>query len=247
MNEELKIPVVVFSDAIDAAVSENVDIINLSAGRHRPGCIGGACGFCRIAKSAFDEGVTIVTAAGDSLSGDHTIYCPAYAEQIIGVGGFEVCCTFDPSGSKIPTEIKSPIRPPLAYWTRKWSEYEYPAGSTEEAYCSDRDCSLNGSCEQFRGFREWPKNPSPAGSKPDVLAPIHYVEQIDYTPYILGGTSYGAPIVSGVIAWALDLLLDNQRSASPYQIQQAVIKGGEPVKGASADRLDAQGMLDELL
>jgi len=250
VDEDGEIALIDFADAVEAAVDENVDIINLSAGDHRPNCIGGACGFCRVAKSATQEDIIFVAAAGNSqLDGGHTsIHCPAFADPVISIGGYEALCTFEPEvGRQAPT-LQNSLRPPLAYWTEQRRGYNYPPGIAEQSYCSGRDCGPDGSCDQYREFQEWPHNPTPAGSKPDILAPIHYVSLLDrQTPYIMGGSSYGAPIVSGAIAWALGLLLDNQLSANPYQVQQAIRQGADSMPDASADRFNATKMLDQLL
>lgn len=238
-----------FADVVDTAIKDGVDILNVSAGRARPGCSGGACGFCRVAKSAFEEDITVVAAAGNSdpSGGKKPIHCPAFEDSVISVAGFEALCTYQPSLGPQEPGLQNPVKAPFANWAEQTTDIDYPPGTAKEAYCSCKDCARDGSCRSYREFQEWPLNPSPAGSKPDILSPVHYVINVTEVPFIHGASSYGAPIVSGIVAWALSLLLNHQRAARPFEIQRALIDGADQMNSPSADRLNAQKFLDHLL
>lgn len=139
------------------------------------------------------------------------------------------------------------LHPPLAYWARQWESIDYPPYISEGSFCSMGDCGPGGDCEENMQYREWAYNPTPTGEKPDILAPVHYAGGTrEGAPFIHGGTSYAAPIVSGTIAWVLGLLLDNQLSPTPYEVRQAIIDCSVTFEPTTTGRLDAERLLVEL-
>lgn len=247
VDEDGQLELTDFADAVKRAVDDNIDVLNLSAGRERPNCLGRSCGFCRTARRAIERGTTIVAAAGNSQpSTTEVIHCPALAEPAIAVAGFVVECTY--SEKTDSDTIQNPLNPPRAYWAKMLSGVDYPLHAVDDAFCSTQGCWPEANCSDYQNITTWENNPLPSGQKPDILAPVHYSERInDQIPFLLGGTSYAAPIVSAVVAWVLGVLLDNQLSASPQELRNGLIQGGVNVEPGVTRRLDADSTLDEIL
>ena len=74
--------------ALDEALEQNVDIINMSIGATRR--CDGSCSLCDYINAVVNEGVTVVTASGNSgHNSGHTIDCPGVAEKAITVGAID--------------------------------------------------------------------------------------------------------------------------------------------------------------
>jgi subtilisin family serine protease len=109
--------------AIVWATDYGVDIINLSLGtdhfsNDEKGCdhTGSQCGISEAADYAVEQGVVLVTAAGNS-PGANAVCCPALSDAAICVGGCVAECTATPSNSnnRHSTQAFSSRPPPVAW------------------------------------------------------------------------------------------------------------------------------------
>jgi len=205
--------------AVNAAIDRDVDVLNISAGRARPNCTHGQCVYCSEVRRAVENGIAVVASAGNDP--DACVHCPSNAESALSVGGVEFVCEFSmPRAPGHPTN-----EPPQAYWTRLWSGYDdYPETAANRAYCTTRDCWMDGGgCSDHMKLEEWNHNPIPSSGKPDILAPVHFAAQFDEQyPFVWGASSFAAPVVSGCLAGILSTL---ESSPEPYTIRQAVRDG----------------------
>lgn len=222
-DEQPRIPQLAFARAIDAAIENEIDLLNVSAGRSRPNCTHGQCFYCTEVERAIDEGVTVVAAAGNSP--DAAIHCPGNATPVICVGGVEYECTYNMP--RVP-EIRT-NKPPFAYWTRLWSGHDYPESAAAGSYCTTRGCwSTDGGCEEHLDISAWDRNPIQSGEKPDIFAPIHYAAmRRDQRPFVWAASSFAAPVVTGCLAGTVSTI---DSSPSPYIVQQAVREGASQVE-----------------
>lgn len=95
--------------------------------------------------------------------------------------------------------------------------------------------------------RPWRRNVSKKREQIDVLAPVHYpaeYESSDGDRLILRqGTSFAAPIVSGVIATAYSELRNEGMSRlTPDEVQQAVVESSAPIDRGDGEKLDVFGV-----
>lgn len=236
----IRISQMAFARAIDAAIDHGVDVLNISAGRSRPNCTHGHCVYCSEAKRAVENEITVVASAGNNP--DACVHCPSNETDVISVGGVEFECTFDmPRAPQNPTN-----KPPLAYWTRLWSGCdEYPHTVSDKSYCTTRGCwSEAGSCDDQKKTVEWAQNPISSGGKPDILAPVHYAEQLEEQyPFVWAASSFATPVVSGCLAGILSTV---DSSPSPFAIQRALTEGSERIEASTAGIFDADNTRAQL-
>lgn len=225
-------PQMAFGDAVKTAISDEIDILNLSAGKCRPGCINGECQYCNIAKRALDENIAIVAAAGNNSDG--VIHCPANKSQVICVAGFEVECGY--------TDRKRRVGggPAGAYWTKIWSGVDYPDGAADGQYCSMRGCDGDPrKCERHRDVEPWENNPQPSGEKPDILGPVHYASGLgESKPFVWAASSFATPVVSGAIAGVISRT--SQAEISPYTLRENVVDSGDALPSGHAPTFNAE-------
>jgi hypothetical protein len=228
--------------AVNAAIDDGVDILNISAGRSRPNCVQGAlCSYCAEVQRAERNGISVVASAGNH-PGD-VVHCPSSTIEAISVGGAEIECTYN-----MPRVPQNPTNnPPQAYWTRLWSDWDdYPESAASGAYCSTRDCSSNGGdCDKHKNPKGWERNPISSGRKPDVLAPVDYAAEVDDGyPFVWAASSFAAPVTTGILAGTLSDL--NPSHYSPVQIQDAIRSSSVNINGPSAGLLNAEGLRNNL-
>lgn len=75
-------------DAIEWAVGEEVDIINMSLGSALPGC-DGTCHLCRASDWAASQGIVVVISSGNEGPEPGTVVCPANSRDTLSVGAVD--------------------------------------------------------------------------------------------------------------------------------------------------------------
>ena len=199
ITEDGSLSTVGLSEAITAAINDNVDILNISAGRQWAGPIISNPEVHEVQR-AIDAGIVIVAAAGQYHPSKHdnqpAVYCPAAHDDVIAVGGLETICPVTP-GSEPDDEQKGP------YFAIPPTNADVSELTPTETFCGADTCSKEGSCFANQTEREWEYNPLPTNNKPDILAPMHLFvssggenEQHE----LLAGTSFASPIVAASLA-----------------------------------------------
>nr|WP_245402543.1 S8 family serine peptidase [Psychrobacillus psychrodurans] len=162
-SEDLIIP------ALDEAMNQEADIINLSFGVKQKEHCNGDCEICDYVNKVSENGYTVVTAAGnEGASGMESITCPARADKSISVGQFE------PNGKEVTVT------------------------------------SGKGSPRLF---------------KPDILAPGSANVIVNGVNTYATGTSFSAPVITGVLASVFHLEYDRGIIVSSLYISAKLLKG----------------------
>lgn len=166
--------------AIHAAVADGVDVLNVSVGVDSR--YGGQFSYERAVEDATEQGTTLVAAAGNEGSANRVCY-PALAEGAISVAGCVVRCD-RPVGDHV-RDARLWLGDPRAH---------------DGPYCSRRGCSSRTDCHSdHRSVGWWVGNVPPDGDDPTVAAPCYAVvtDGIEKEGH---GTSFAAPVVTGVLA-----------------------------------------------
>jgi subtilisin family serine protease len=234
-----------FDRAVDAAIRDGVDILNISAGDPWPGPVG-VNPSAQIIQRAVDNDITVVAAAGNSLKsgGGKPVHCPAAVEEVIAVGGLVTECTEAPSDVE-PGDASA--HPDGAYWAHKHDDEEYPPGVPNEIFCGQQGC--NGSdCIKNQYERPWEGNTNPTGDKPDVLAPVHLPKtHPTATPFLHAGSSFAAPVVTGTVGMIFgELLEEGDRTPSAWKTREAVVSSAARIDKGDLQKLNVQRTLNEL-
>lgn len=210
--------------AVDQAIKDDVDILNVSYGHLNRGCAGD-CPLCAATEKALDAGITVIVAAGNRTGPQPGVRCPAIKEDAIAVAGVVTRCTND--SSTIPRGAYTLPNP-----DENWA-------SPTEWHCGKRGCKggVDGTCINDRDV-SWQGNPTPSGNKPDILAPVHIIVESNGEPITDSGTSYAAPLVTGGLAVAFSTAeMEGGSIPEPYQARQAVRKSGLNIN-SEAPKLD---------
>ncbi|WP_425607744.1 S8/S53 family peptidase [Natrinema salsiterrestre] len=215
------------ADAVADASQHGIDLLNLSVGvfhaRDEDHDCGGNCTIASETKLAIEAGTTVVVANGNRGSDDtKASHFPALIDESIGVGGFVSRCT-------------APLldhRDSGQYWIRS-SELDGP-------YCGQRGCESSRSCSEHRFEQPWRGNVSFHNAAPDVLAPVHTPVRTDTGPLLQKGTSFGTPVVVGLLACILGDLLELGARPSPSAIRNAVRTGATEIDEGPIPKFDAQ-------
>jgi subtilisin family serine protease len=146
INKEGDMPIEAFSDGVSAAIEDQVDIVNISAGAPWQGPIDLHL-YVKEARRLIAEGTTVVAAAGnDYQQSSLPVHSPALDDDIIAVGG---CVTKCPSS--IDESHTTPCQGP--YYTRAESD----DGNQIDAagvYCGWQGCSSQ-ECLSRNSDRAW--------------------------------------------------------------------------------------------
>jgi subtilisin family serine protease len=221
-----------FTEAIELAIKDGVDLLNLSFGA--PNQIPAkASPYYPPIEKALDSDILPIAAAGNLEYKDGPkkyVYAPANLPGVVAVGGSETLCPEDPPGDPRMT-TKGP--------------YQFNLDSEETLYCSHRGCIDETPCIRHNAVRAWPENTEPHNGKPDVLAPAHFpskasnssVEDVD----LKRGSSYAAPIVTGAIARAL-CETDTETSEILDSIHDLLHESGRRVDDFPAKKLNSYNL-----
>lgn len=237
-----------FADAIQAAIDDGIDIVNLSVGIHRAKCPG-VCPFCEAAKRAVDAGITVVAGSGNryTYAGPTRVFCPARREGVIAVGGMEVHC---PKSIDIPGVgcHSGTDDSPGPYWMNKRADAEYGADLAEGVYCGQQGCLDDDDCLVENTERSWSGNVRPYRDKPDVLAPVHYpVARGDGKLELKAGTSFSTPIVTGIVGMVIDeFRQETGKPPDPAAARRAVRESAEPIGESELRKLNTTRMMNTL-
>lgn len=246
MKDNRKVPVVAYKEAIDTAIEESVDILNISAGRSWPGPIE-VCPYTPDVKRAIDNDITVVAAAGNRKPSEdfEPVNCPAAIEDVIAVGGLVTHCPANvEEGATADIDEEDPKGP---YFAKKQTGVEYPEMTPDGVYCGQRGCT-EGNCIIEQTETSWQYNPDPTDGKPDVLAPFHFpVTTNTGEPYLRIGTSFAAPVVSGTLAWVFSELKDSGKPVPrPETTRKAVLQAAVDVDEGQTPKLNVTRTLDVL-
>lgn len=192
-----------YTNAIDRAIEDNVDILNLSLGA--PNQIPArASPYYPPIERAIENDIIPVAAAGNLEYDDgpkQYIYSPANIPEVVAVSGSETIC---------------PATPVDENRAQKDGPYHFSSDDQEYAFCSYQGCVDGTPCVRKKSTRPWSRNTKPLNEKPDVLAPAHFPTIVESQSIedvkLKRGTSYSAPLVTGAIAKCLyesDLLPEN--------------------------------------
>lgn len=220
--------------AIADGSSGGQDLLNLSVGlahdEHGHGDCGGHCRVADETRRAIESGTSVVAATGNRHRADPLgTHCPAILDTVVGVGGFVSHCT----SALVETNDCG------QYWVRS----EDPHGP----YCGQRGCSQSASCAANRFEQPWQGNVSFHNAVPAVLAPVHHPAGSADDPVLQSGTSFGAGIVTGILAALLGDLSTTGRTPVPTEVHRAVRNGSTPIDRGPLEKFSAEGTWDELL
>lgn len=235
------------ASAIDAAIGDEVDVLNISAGVEMEGCEG-YCGFCEAASRALDAGVTVVCAAGNNdpdHDRDSRIHCPATRDGTISVGGLiPECRCLDYNAD---ADIEDP--PPGAFYP----EFERNPATSRLAH-DPPICGQSGECaEGFDCTRNlvespWLGNPLPFSDQPTVLAPCFGYFDHSHHPHFDFGTSFAAPIVSAAIACVLsEVQQETGQLPSNDVVYQQVTESAAEIMQSDLQKLNTTRLLNYLV
>lgn len=247
VNENAKVLKIPIIEAVQQAINDDVDALNISVGKHQRNCYQ-SCAICQAVKHAIREGIVPVAGAGNQNNGGETIFCPAQVEDCIAVGGFVAECRAGERSCPSPGIPGPEMRPPFAYWIEKWSDVQYPEQVSDESFCSYDRCAEGKSCSKYREERLWEYNVSPANDKPDILAPVHYPSLNGHFPeYLDVGTSFATPIVCGSLAAVFGELFSTGVARPPaIDAKHAVKRSGVSVESGGFNKLDAEQTWENL-
>lgn len=209
-----------------------MDVLNISAGVDHE--CNGLCTISREAELAAEvDGVTTIAATGNKEEGQLNrvgVNCPALQDSVIGVGGFLPLCTADIHRGNESSQ-----------W---WVENDEIIGP----FCGQTgDCCPGGGCNENRQEVEWDGNVSFHNAAPDILAPPIVVTGTSLSEIeIQGGTSFAAPLVSGLISSILGDLIEVGEMPSTTEIRDAVKYTGTQLDQSGYTKLNAEAVWNYL-
>jgi len=245
VNTDGKLPMGAYSDAISKAIDDDVDIVNISAGDPWPGPVPANPNVSET-KRLIENGIPAVIAAGnydpDEQDERPPVHCPSALTEAISVGAMVTECPYDPD-PEVDTDRTGPY-----YWLPDDPDVDSEGGVIEEAYCGESGCRDGESCITNQQETDWDYNPLPTGGKPDVLAPMHIVQQDHAGEYFLaGGTSFAAPLVTGSLARILSELKNDGRDLPPpHEVRDAVRAGCAEIPQVQTGKYHAMGVRNAL-
>lgn len=234
-----------FDRAVDAAIQDEVDILNISAGDPWPGPVD-LSPSSRTIERAIENDIVVVAAAGNSPDSDsrRPIHCPAAVEEVIAVGGFVADCTSAACNTEGDGGVEHPDG---TYWAHKRDEVEYPSRTPDGVFCGQQGCD-GSDCIRNQHERPWEGNVLPTDNKPDILAPVHYPEMMNgSSPYLQVGSSFAAPVVTGTLGMIFGELIGGyNETPSAWDTRQAIRSSAVRIDEGDLRKLNVQRTLDEL-
>lgn len=236
MDSDKRLPTDSFTRAIHQAVDDGVDILNLSWGA--PNEIPVECSpQYPPVKHAVENGVIVVAAAGNRDTDEgpkQYVFSPALADEAVAVGGFEALCPVTPA----PTDNVSDDGP-----------YFFELDSRNRSFCGHYGCDDSPACVRSKTLREWPDNTRPLDGKPDVLAPAHMPSPLSTgrvsNVELYEGSSYAAPVVSGVLSGVFSKMGIDPTDVSG-DVHELVTAGSRTISGAPAPAVNSFGIFKRL-
>jgi hypothetical protein len=205
-----------FVRTLTRAVEDDVNILNVSGGwdhdHSREGCVVEGA-LRRLGTNA----PLVIAAAGNRSSWrgyKEQVNCPGRIalDCTIAVAGFKTLCPAAPH-----TDVSA---------GNLWIDHSVVPPDPDditETYCSFRGCGSPYSCMNDRQEVIWEHNVSPVGNKPDVYAPVQYIHDFsDHRACLIPGTSFGTPIVTGMLA----TILSNLNTKVPNDSIHAAVHSG---------------------
>lgn len=220
--------------AVEQAIEDDVDIINLSVGTHHPSC--NNCVFEEAIKTAKEANIAVIAAIGnESDRRGHHVICPALTDGVLSVGGMVNKC-----GANFQSHTDD---------RRIWADIPRKDSCTtrQGPFCSFDGCAPNYECDENCDEQWWDKNIRHFGGNPHVLAPVHRPEKRNNIVIFSPGTSFAAPITAGAIALILDSM--SELSVDIDQVLNAIRNGGPEIQGPDgqlATRLDVAESLQKI-
>lgn len=249
VNKNGDLPTKAFEDAIDRAIEDGVDILNISAGGPALGMPADIHPTARPVKDALDEHITVVAGAGNFTSEyeiQPPVHAPAAVEGVIAVGGFVTTC---------PNSCKESSQAPDSGPYRAPQETGSERGEPTGTYCGQKECT-SGRCIRQKSDQEWEANPRETTNSPsvpegdrecDVLAPAHHPGELEDGTELRSGTSYAAPVVSGILAAIYsDIELEYGRFPRPEEAKQAITNTLVAMDEGPHKKLNGFGLEQEL-
>lgn len=233
-------------NAIVWATDYGIDVLNLSLGADHfsdddKDCdqTGPNCAITEAVEYATENGVILVAAVGNEPNAD-AVCCPALSEQTIAVGGCVAKCTasLQNDGANAP----SSFHPPHSYWVERGD-----GRGISDSFCSMRGCAPQASCDNNQVIEQWDGNTRFVYQTPDTLAPTVFPRQDHYGLLMGGGTSFAAPIVTAMVATAIEPIIETGNDPNPSNIRRLIRVTGNPLPDVPVGVLDGKQFASELL
>ena len=231
---------ILISDAIEQAILDEVDVVNLSAGVWHKICgPGKLCPFHGSVTDAVDAGITIVASIGNACDRrlDH-VWCPAMNYKTISVGGITRRCGYELSSNEQDYRI----------WADTYDMVEIDS-DFQGRFCSTSGCTDTVTCGEDSLNVWWGGNTEPVYGNPDVLAPPEYPEIFGKQGCFSEGTSFSAPLVTGIIARLIERVPES-KTVDPEMVCSVLRTSGDiftdPQRGEWV-RVNAAEAIDQFL
>ena len=143
--------------------------------------------------------------------------------EVIGIGGFVSRCRNDLVDTDEPGQ----------YWVRTPNDLVGP-------FCGQRGCGRGDTCRTYRYEKPWQGNVSFHNAVPDVLAPVHHAGGSETAPILQSGTSFGVPVVAGVLATLRSDLAEHGSEPSPAELRHAIALGATDIDEGAVPKFDAR-------
>lgn len=223
------------------AQSDNLDLINISAGIHHDDC-GGRCRPCLATRGVVNSGTTVVAGAGNDIEAiGKSLYCPAYADEAIAVGAFHTFCgnTLQPYNDRFPYRLNPVKRPPFCYFIEQ-PDPDDEAQLYGEQMCSQFDCNEYTACSEYKNEELWKGNVDFSTTRPNVFGPSHTTlmdtdDRIRYQE----GTSFSTAYIAGSLAGVFGALSSRRHTPKPGEVRNALTVVTETVGDTSWRKYDA--------
>lgn len=242
IGEDGSIPIGAYEDAIEQAIQDGVDILNISAGNDWDVPVD-ADPYSRKPQNALSEGITVIAAAGnyDRIPPQPPVNSPAAVDEVVSVGGVITTCPESPDAPHT-----TPNQGP--YYSYEEDESSDDPHVANKVCCGQNGCMAGRDCLSNQTHEPWEGNPRESRGAIDVLAPIQYPFETESGGFQFDvGTSFSAPIVTGVLAEAYgDIRHAGGEIPSPRTAKATIKETAMPLRNQSSRLLDAYSLKSEL-